>query len=113
MYQETSIEPARVRAWGRQAALEIRSPRNGVLRLRHSPSSLAASLRHPDLGPKRSFAVVRDDALPLVFHPSADTPLIAGAGVEVELSLRDGTWRFFSGGAPLAECIRIAGEVRA
>src|SRR5512140_1686887 len=112
MYQETSVEPARVRAWGRRAALEIRSPRNGVLRLRHAPSSLLTSLRHPELGPKRSFAVVRDEALPLAFHPSKEAPLIAGSGVEVELSLRDGTWRFFSGGALLAECVRVAGEVK-
>jgi alpha-glucosidase len=111
---DASIEPARVHLWGARAAMEIRCPVPGVLRVRHAPQSAAATLVHPELSPKQSWAVVADGSIPLSVRRDGNILWISGPSVRLEIALPTGTWSFFgeTDERPLARCESIAGELR-
>lgn len=108
---DSAIEPTRLHLWGARAALEVRSPLPGVLRLRHAPSSAHAGFTHPQLAPKQSWAVVTDEARPLEVRREGDTFHVTAEGVALELSLANGTWSFRDAeGRLLARCESVSGE---
>ena len=109
--EQTSIEPNRLHLWGAHAALEIRCPLPGVLRLRHIPASLTAGFTHPRLGPKTPFAVVTDEGLPLQARREGNTLHVTAEGVSLELTLDTGAWSFRDAeGRTLARCESVSGE---
>ncbi|UQA60674.1 TIM-barrel domain-containing protein [Polyangium aurulentum] len=112
---DASIEPARVHLWGARSALEIRCPFPGVLRIRHAPSSAAATLTHPELAPKQSWAVVADGATPISARRDGDLLRITAPSARIEIALPTGAWTFFdeTGETPLARCEAISGATRA
>ncbi len=108
---ESSIEPTRVHLWGARAALEVRCPLPGVLRVRHAPSSAGVGYLHPQLSSKQSWAVVTDEALPLQVRREGDLLLITSDGATLELTPSTGTWRFQDAqGRELARCESVSGE---
>lgn len=113
---ELITEPSRALVYGARAAVEVRCPRPGVLRVRHAPASAEMSATHPELPAKRSFAVVGDQSLPLEVHRTEDTLSVTGAGdVTLEIDLHTGGWVFgdVHGGArrELSRCEGATGEV--
>lgn len=112
MLDNLSVEPSRLRAWGPQAALEVSCPAPGVLRVRHSPASRETNFSHPELPPKRSYAVVHEGALPLTVERSEKGAVATAEGASLALSLDGRSWTFRdSTGRALAECVRVAGHV--
>ena len=110
---DASIGATHVLLSGARAAIEIRCPGPGVLRVRHAPSSAATSFTHPDLPPKRSFAVVAEGALPLSARREGDALHVSAEGASLEVSLASGTWIFGDGqGRTLARSEGVSGEVR-
>ncbi|WP_438030092.1 glycoside hydrolase family 31 protein [Sorangium sp. So ce233] len=110
---DASIGATHVLLWGDRAAVEIRCPAPGVLRVRHAPSSAVTGFAHPELPPKSSFAVVAEGALPLSARREGDTLHVSAEGASLEVSLASGTWTFRDGqGGVLARCEGVSGEVR-
>ncbi|WP_437682516.1 glycoside hydrolase family 31 protein [Sorangium sp. So ce131] len=110
---DASIGATHVLLSGPRAAVEIRCPGPGALRVRHAPSSAVAGFTHPELPEKRSFAVVADGALPLDARRDGDTLHVRAEGASLEVSLASGTWTFRDGqGRTLARCEAVSGEVR-
>ncbi|AUX22644.1 alpha-glucosidase [Sorangium cellulosum] len=110
---DASIAGARVLLWGARAAVEIRCPGPGVLRVRHAPLSSVVGFTHPELPDKRSFAVVAGDALPLRARREGDTVRVSAEGACLEVALASGTWAFSDGeGRVLARSEAVSGEAR-
>lgn len=108
---ESAIEPTRLHLWGARAALEVRCPLPGVLRIRHAPSSAGTGFSHPQLAPKQSWAVITDEARPLEVRREGDTFHITAEGASLELTAATGTWRFRGAeGRELARCESVSGE---
>ncbi len=109
--EESAIEPTRLHLWGARAALEVRCPLPGVLRIRHAPSSAGVGFSHPQLPPKQSWAVITDEARPLTVRREGDTFHITAEGALLELAAATGTWCFRSPeGRELARCESVSGE---
>ncbi|PTL85554.1 glycoside hydrolase family 31 protein [Vitiosangium sp. GDMCC 1.1324] len=112
-FDDITIEPTRVTFWGPRAALEVRSPLPGVLRLRH-----LASLRYSAIGPrelstKQSWAVVEHRELPLsVRREEQDrVAVVVTEELSVEVKLDDGTWLVRdAAGRELSRCDSFSGE---
>lgn len=112
--EEASVEPTRLHLWGPRAVLEVHCPLPGVLRVRHSPSSTSVGFTHPELPPKRSWAVVTEGALPLHVTREGASLHVRGEGVALEVHPSTGAWTFRDDtGRELARCERVSGEVRA
>ncbi|WP_437291293.1 glycoside hydrolase family 31 protein [Sorangium sp. So ce406] len=110
---DASIGATHVLLWGDRAAVEIRCPGPGVLRVRHAPSAAVTGFTHPELPPKSSFAVVAEGALPLSARREGDTLHVSAEGASLEVSLASGTWTFRDGqGGVLARCEGVSGEVK-
>ncbi|WP_437767781.1 glycoside hydrolase family 31 protein [Sorangium sp. So ce281] len=110
---DASIGATHVLLWGARAAVEIRCPGPGVLRVRHAPSSAVTSFTHPEQPPKHSFAVVADGALPLSARREGDTLHVSAEGASLEVSLASGTWAFSdAAGRALARSEAVSGQVR-
>lgn len=110
---DASIGATHVLLWGARAALEIRCPAPGVIRVRHAPSSAVTGFTHPELPPKRSFAVVAEGALPLTTRREGDTVHVSADGASLEVSLASGTWTFRDGqGHVLSRSEAVSGQVR-
>jgi alpha-glucosidase len=108
---QSSTEPTRLHLWGPRAALEVRCPLPGVLRIRHAPSSAGVGFTHPRLAPKQSWAVVADEARPLQVRREGEALHVTAEGVALELSPTTGTWRFRDAeGRELARCESVSGE---
>ncbi|QSQ24391.1 alpha-glucosidase [Pyxidicoccus parkwayensis] len=112
---DLSIEPARLRLHGTQAALEVSCPLPGVLRLRHAPTSASVGFLHPELPDKQSWAVVSTPgARPLEVTREEGRVRVRAEGVELRVELERGTWSFHDAdGRELARSTRVAGEVKA
>ncbi|MDY7230536.1 TIM-barrel domain-containing protein [Hyalangium rubrum] len=108
---ESAIEPTRLHLWGTRAALEVRCPMPGVLRLRHAPSSAGVGFLHPQLTPKQSWAVVTDEEQPIQVRREGDTFHVTAEGVALEVARTSGTWSFRDAtGRVLARCEAVSGE---
>lgn len=110
--EEASVEPTRLHLWGPRGVLEVRCPQPGVLRLRHAPTSSSGGFTHPELPPKRSWAVVvGGDALPLHVTREGASLHVRAGGVALEVFPATGTWVFRDeAGRELARCDRVSGE---
>lgn len=108
---DSTVEPTRLHLWGARAALEVRCPLPGVLRIRHAPSSAGVGFSHPQLGSKQSWAVITDEVRPLQVRRDGETFHITADGVSLELSSANGTWSFRDAeGRVLARCESVSGE---
>lgn len=105
--------PTLARLSGDLAAVEISCPLPGVLRVRHAPSSAAGCFTHPELPPRRSFAVEPGEALPLDAVREGDVVRVTASGVSLAVSLSPFAWTFSDdAGRELARCEAISGEIR-
>ncbi|WP_044181551.1 glycoside hydrolase family 31 protein [Hyalangium minutum] len=108
---ESAFEPTRLHLWGARAALEVRCPMPGVLRIRHAPSSASFGFAHPQLAPKQSWAVVTDQNLPLQVNEDSGTFLVTVEGLSLELAASTGTWTLRdTHGRELVRCESVSGE---
>jgi len=110
---DIAISPALVRLSGDHAAVEIRCPLPGVLRVRHAPSSARVGFSHPELPPKRSFAVEPGESLVVSAERDGNAVRVSAPGVSLELTLAPFGWVFKDDtGRVLARCEGISGELR-
>ncbi len=109
----TLIEPTRVRLWNARAALEIRAPLPGVVRLRHAPLSIRSSLRHPHLPERRSVAVIAREEHRLNVREHADRVEIGAEGLRLEVDRRTFQWTLFDpSNRVLAASVALHGQVQ-
>ncbi len=104
---DSSVEPTRLHLWGPRAALEVRCPLPGVLRIRHAPSSAGVGFAHPELAAKQSWAVVTDEARPLQVRRDGETLHITAEGVSLELASATGTWSLRDAEGRDARAVRV------
>ena len=116
-FDDLSAEATRVIFWGSHAALEIRSPLPGVLRLRHLPSLGAAAVTLREVPSKQSWSVLEHPERPLSIRKegqgSAQIVVVGAEELALEVQLAQGTWQLRdASGRELGRCDSFAGEVR-
>ncbi len=110
--EEASVEPTRLHLWGPKGALEVRCPLPGVLRVRLAPHCSSVSFTHPELPPKRSWAVVAEGERPLQVRREGASLQVRADGVALEVFPATGAWVFRDeAGRELARCERVSGEL--
>jgi alpha-glucosidase len=110
-FEHHAFDTHRVRLWGRRASVEISSPLPGVIRVRSSPSSAASSYGHPELPPKRSFAVIGGAPQPIEVVPGGEAVIVRAGKARLVLLRATGKWGFAHGeGRELAQCLETSGE---
>ncbi|WP_224248533.1 glycoside hydrolase family 31 protein [Hyalangium gracile] len=112
-FDDITVEPTRVIFWGSRAALEVRSPLPGVLRLRHLPCLTHSALMPGELPPKQSWAVVEHTDRPLSFRQEApgQAAVVGTPELSVEVLPAQGTWRLRDAeGRELTRCEGFSGE---
>ena len=108
---DLSIEPTRVTFWGPRAALEVRCPAPGVLRLRHVPTFFHTAHEPRTLAPKHSWAVVGTGELPLTVRREEERVVVEAEGLSLEVHLPRGTWSLRDAeGRLLTRCEECTGE---
>jgi alpha-glucosidase len=109
--EDVSVEPTRVTFWGPRAALEVRCPLPGVLRLRHVPTLWHTAHAPRELPPKQSWAVVGARELPLSVRRQEGRVVVAAEGLSLEVALPRGTWSLRDAqGHALTRCEDFSGE---
>ncbi|HEX8819646.1 MAG TPA: glycoside hydrolase family 31 protein [Archangium sp.] len=109
--EDVSVEPTRVTFWGPRAALEVRCPLPGVLRLRHVPTLWYNAHVPRELAPKQSWAVVGARELPLSVRRESGRVVVTAEGLSLEVALPRGTWSLRDAqGHALARCEDFSGE---
>ncbi|MFL5355626.1 glycoside hydrolase family 31 protein [Archangium sp.] len=112
--EDVSIESARVIFWGPRAALEVRCPLPGVLRLRHLPALRHTAPGPRELPPKQSWAVLEQRELPLSvrYEEQGRVVVVGTEELSLEVTLARGTWLLRDAdGRELARCEDFSGEV--
>jgi alpha-glucosidase len=109
--EDVSVEPTRVTFWGPRAALEVRCPMPGVLRLRHVPTLWHTAHLPRELSPKQSWAVVGARELPLSVRRQEGRVVVTAEGLSLEVALPRGTWSLRDAqGHALTRCEDFSGE---
>ena len=120
-FDDISIESTRITFWGARAALEVQSPLEGVLRLRHAPCLMHSAPAHRELVSKSSWSVqesvqesvLAHGGLPLSVrreHGGA-VAVVTTEGLSLEVTLATGAWRLRdAGGRELGGCEQFTGE---
>ena len=112
-FDDISIEPTRVTFWGPRAALEVRSPLPGVLRLRHVPALSHSGLAHGprELPAKQSWAVVEHAQRPLSCHREGERAVVSTGELVLEVRLLEGSWSLRdTAGRELTRHVGFSGE---
>lgn len=108
------LEPTRALLWDDVHAVEIHSPLEGVLRLRHAPNARLSAPGHPELPSKRSYAVIAGDDGPLqtIQGPNGGALTASRGEVSVQLDEEGRAWTFSVSGEVRARCVEVRGGAR-
>jgi alpha-glucosidase len=112
-FSATEIHPVLARAWGEVATVEITAPLPGVIRARFAPNAHTSSFLFPMLEAKSSWAVIRDDALPIQALEEDGLLSVESDGAHFELNLKSGAWKFWGEDSRLlCEGLGVDGTVK-
>ncbi|MDY7231023.1 TIM-barrel domain-containing protein [Hyalangium rubrum] len=112
-FDDITVDPTRIIFWGARAALEVRSPLPGVLRLRHLPCLGHAALTLRELPAKQSWAVLEQPERPLSFRQEArgEVAVVRTEELSLEVQPDQGSWLLRdAAGKELARCEGFSGE---